>query len=154
MIIAQLSILDWGCALGGRHFSGNLLYNKDKDYISIKVRHKLTQKEATELNKIDGNTTYEAGDESDRYNTKEQIIIDAFKLLVKEEGRGIMLNGYGYPDEILAWSKEVDSIVNELNKINKIFWKKGGFNHYKDKNNEATKLWHKWEEKFNTLKNL
>lgn len=94
-LITTLEVLYWGVALGGEHYTGTLKGYTDMGFKSYKVEHKLSQKEATYLNKKDCTNSrffvYRKGQLSDRFETLDQLEREAVKIYKKEFPFSIVL---------------------------------------------------------------
>ncbi len=131
--IAKLDILWWGVSIGGEHYSARLQwYDTTGKYSSIELQHPLSTKEAIYLNKKAGTTgwsRYKKGDPSGKFETRKQLYAYAkrhYKQLAV--GTQILVEGGGrLPDYIVDGPADRNSLKNTLNKLIKLFWKRGGY---------------------------
>lgn len=124
--VVQLKITSYrGISLGATHFYGRLSYYTPKnEFMWDEVTHKLTVKEAKYLNGTDGLersvVKFRAGQESGRFETKEQLIetaIEKFRKSFVPHGYKLLLgNDHADPCEIL-WceDKDLQFQLEELN---------------------------------------
>jgi hypothetical protein len=75
-VFCWLEITSFGAALGAEHFYGKL---RMEDLRYQEIRYKLSAKQAKALNRKDDWSGYRAGQMSDRYWSKIELIADALK---------------------------------------------------------------------------
>lgn len=75
-----------------RHFYGTLVEYDDFDAPKITVTHVLTGEEAKAINDLDSHDTYKAGDATERFTTRENLIEHA--LLAARDAYGDKVRVY------------------------------------------------------------
>lgn len=106
--VAHLNISSWvGISIGASHCYGNLHYNGEQ----IKINRILTQTNIDKLNGYDRNNVYgcyEVGDECGRFDTRQEIIDLAIKIIKKD-----------YPQVDLLLARDGASVS-----VNEVYWGK------------------------------
>ena len=129
--IAFLEITSWqGVSIGAEHYYGKIITHNP--YSHVELKRKLTAKQAAKLSKKD-KWDYRPGAETDRFDTKEQIIkiaVAQYKSIMPS-ARMLVLGSSSSvePKQVLDANK---SIMEKCNKIyaefEKIPWiNRGGF---------------------------
>ncbi len=124
---AYLKITTWvGSLSNAQHYYGRIVFAL-KEHRDIDVNHKLTIKEAINLNKSDNfrfipnNNNYKAGEVTDRFMDESKLKREAIKTFKKEvmpKGFEILMLGDNCcidPEEMLVGPKSVMEKSNELN---------------------------------------
>jgi hypothetical protein len=118
--IVTLSITSyrgWGF---GMHYYGHLKYSDESGGEDIEVRHKLTAKQASALNRYDSARTYKAGGMDYRFDTIEEVEVWALKLFKEEFKDSLLYKGTfasASAQPLLSWPKWFDKQAKRMNKL-------------------------------------
>jgi len=117
--VVYVQITSWyPISVGAEHYYGKLVY-KGKDRQSMELLRTLSQKEATYLNKKDGCHLWSKGEETKRWDTRQQVVEEAEKVWKKHfpDADLLVLGGSANslePQHILIGPDWLKEIVNPL----------------------------------------
>ena len=119
--IAHLSISSWvGISIGANHCYGRLHYNGER----IEIKRILIQADVDKLNEYDRNDVfgrYSVGDLCGRFDTRQEIIDSAIKIIKKDYPHVDLLlarNGASVSVNEVYWGKD-KKFVGKINKLYK-----------------------------------
>lgn len=105
--IACLEVRSWhGISTDAEHFYGKVWYAGK----CVKLEHAISETEADALNRKDSCSSWQAGDMTERYETAQQVEMDAiryfFKQLEPQGAKMMRVGGYAHahPQKIIAFS--------------------------------------------------
>jgi len=109
--ICKVEWTDFSGCIGGEHLYPTIRYNHKK----IELQRKMSAKDARYLNSKDDYGSYKAGDETQRFDSEEQIAKEARKQWKKLCPKGeLLLMGNGAIPKALEGKK---SLVDKINKM-------------------------------------
>ena len=149
-MIIKLQITDWGQCLGGEHFTGKLMFNKNNELEIIEVKQIMSVKMALYLNKKSGSRSYslyEPGKPTINFDKKEQLIRAAIKIVKREFPHSLLLEGdyaCASVEKPLYWpswfDKEAKEILSLFEEMNKVGWYEGNYEKAKRIDSEFQKI--------------